>query len=130
MNFNKYDTFIFDFDGTLINSEPYHKIAHSKVLSLILNRKVELTDEDFSRYIGKNDNEIFEMYKKDFNITQACRALGIKSNQTFYNALKRLEEHRLIRTTEDVYYLYVVFTHTILIHQVLRLSELCRFHHM
>ena len=46
------------------------------------------------------------VYRKDFNITQACRNLGIKSNQTFYNAIQRLEEHRLIRATDTVFFLY------------------------
>ena len=46
------------------------------------------------------------VYKRDFNISQTCRELGIKSTQTFYNALKRLEEHRLIKTTDNVYFLY------------------------
>lgn len=68
MDFNKFDTFIFDFDGTLLNSEPYHKLAHSKVLSLILNKEIKFTDKDFERYIGKRDTEIFEMYKADFNV--------------------------------------------------------------
>lgn len=68
MDFNKFDTFIFDFDGTLLNSEPYHKLAHSKVLSIILGKEINLTNKDFERYIGKRDSEIFEMYKKDFNI--------------------------------------------------------------
>lgn len=68
MNINNYDTLIFDFDGTLLDSEPYHKLAHSKILSLILNKKIELSNKDFERYIGKKDTEIFEMYKKDFHI--------------------------------------------------------------
>lgn len=68
MNFNDYDTFVFDFDGTLLNSEPYHKLAHSMVLTYILNRDIKLTDDEFSKYLGKSDNEIFEMYKIDFNV--------------------------------------------------------------
>jgi len=32
--------------------------------------------------------------------------LGIKSTQTFYNALKRLEEHRLLRVSDEIYFLY------------------------
>ena len=63
-----FDTLIFDFDGTLLDSEPYHKLAHSKVLSYILGKEINLTDKDFERYIGKKDTEIFEMYKKDFNV--------------------------------------------------------------
>lgn len=62
------DTLIFDFDGTLIDSEPYHKKAHSLTLSKILNKNINLSDKEFERYIGKSDYEIFEMYKKDFNI--------------------------------------------------------------
>ena len=46
------------------------------------------------------------IYKKDFNISQACRDLGIKSNQTFYNALKRLEAHKLVKVKDDNYFLY------------------------
>ena len=46
------------------------------------------------------------IYKKDFNISQACRDLGIKSNQTFYNALKRLSEHNLVKVRNDNYFLY------------------------
>lgn len=48
------------------------------------------------RYIDKNY----------FNIAQACRDLSIKSIQTFYNAIKRLEERHLIHNTENYYFLY------------------------
>lgn len=68
VDLSKFDAVIFDFDGTLINSEPYHKMAHSKVLSLILNREITLSDVQFSKYIGKKDSEIFDMYKTDFNV--------------------------------------------------------------
>ena len=68
MKLNNYNTYIFDFDGTLLDSEPYHKKAHSKTLSYILNRDIDLTDKDFERYIGKRDTEIFEMYKHDYNV--------------------------------------------------------------
>ena len=46
------------------------------------------------------------IYKKDFNISKACRDLGIKSNQTFYNAIKRLGEKGLIRVNDNNYFLY------------------------
>lgn len=68
VNLSEFDAVIFDFDGTLINSEPYHKKAHSKVLSLILNRGITLSDAQFSKYISKKDSEIFDMYQTDFNV--------------------------------------------------------------
>lgn len=46
------------------------------------------------------------VYKKDFNISQACRELGIKSTQTFYNAIERLEKHGLVKTSKNNYFLY------------------------
>ena len=46
------------------------------------------------------------VYKKDFNVSKACRDLGIKSTQTFYNAIKRLQEHKLIKVKDDIYFLY------------------------
>jgi len=68
IDFKEFDTFIFDFDGTLLGSEPYHKKAHSLVLSLILQKDINLTDDEFDAYIGKSDPEIFELYKKNFGV--------------------------------------------------------------
>ena len=66
---NTLDIIIFDFDGTLINSEPCHKEAHNVVLREYLhNPSFSLSDQDFARYIGKKDPEIFEMYKSDFHV--------------------------------------------------------------
>lgn len=62
------DVFFFDFDGTLINSEPYHKKAHELILKEFLGQDFVLTDEIFSRYIGRTDKEIYRMFKEDFNL--------------------------------------------------------------
>ena len=50
-----FEIYIFDFDGTLINSEPFHKKAHNLVLNEILGKEIVLTDQMFSKYIGKSD---------------------------------------------------------------------------
>lgn len=46
------------------------------------------------------------VYKKDFNISACCRFLGVKSTQTFYNAIQRLREHHLVRDDGDYFILY------------------------
>ena len=46
------------------------------------------------------------IYRKDLNISQACRDLGIKSTQTFYNAIEKLQDRKLIRKTEQYYLIY------------------------
>ena len=63
-----YECIIFDFDGTLIDSEKFHLLAHNEVLSQILNREFYFSKEGFSKYLGKKDTQIFEQYKIDFNV--------------------------------------------------------------
>lgn len=63
-----YDIYLFDFDGTLLNSEVCHLKAHNLVLNEILGKEINLTKEMFQKYIGKKDEEIFEVYKQDFNV--------------------------------------------------------------
>ena len=87
MNIKNYDTLIFDFDGTLLDSEPHHKVAHSKVLSSILKKDINLTDKDFERYIGKRDIEIFEMYKQDFDVDFDSEKMINKKVETARNLL-------------------------------------------
>ncbi len=65
---NKYKVILFDFDGTLMNTEPYHLLAHEKTFSKILNRPYKLSKAVFDRYIGKNDYTIFSMVKEDFGV--------------------------------------------------------------
>ena len=63
------DIFFFDFDGTLVETEELHMQAHLTILKKILGREAEITSQEFlKRYKGKQDDEIFEMYKKDFDV--------------------------------------------------------------
>lgn len=78
----------FDFDGTLLNSEKYHQKAHSIVLSKILGRKIELTKNDFQRYIGKTDDIIFDMYKKDFDVEFDKEKMIQLKKEIAFNLLK------------------------------------------
>lgn len=63
------EVFLFDFDGTLIDTEPSHIKAHNAVLSELLHKPFEFDTKEFvTKYGGKSDNEIYELYKKDFNL--------------------------------------------------------------
>lgn len=61
-----------------------------------------------SKFDSQNVETHRYIYKNSFNIAQACRDLGIKSVQTFYNAIKRLEERHLVHNTENYYFLYAM----------------------
>ena len=49
-----------------------------------------------SKYNSQKREDHRYVYKKDFNISACCRMLGIKSNQTFYNAIAALSKHGLV----------------------------------
>ena len=53
------NVFIFDFDGTLLNSEPCHFLSHKKVIENLFPDKV-FTTEDFKKFVGRRDVDIFE----------------------------------------------------------------------
>lgn len=54
---------IFDFDGTIANTEQFSWAAHKELLS---KRNVSLTEQSFKKYIGSPSSQILEMIKKDF----------------------------------------------------------------
>lgn len=60
-----------------------------------------------SQFNAQSIQKYYYIYKKHFNITKVCRNLGIKSIQTFYNALKKLEEQDLIKQDESCYFLFI-----------------------
>lgn len=59
-----------------------------------------------SKYNSQKVENHRYLYKSSINITKTCKLLGIKSNQTFYNAIERLEKVHLIRKTDDYFYIY------------------------
>jgi len=56
---------VFDFDGTIADTEPYSWIAHNKALE---KYNIQLTEKDIKKYIGNNDKIIFANIERDFNI--------------------------------------------------------------
>lgn len=56
---------VFDFDGTIANTEPLHWKTHQQLLS---SHGVTLTEQHIQNYMGKNDFQIFSVMEKDFDI--------------------------------------------------------------
>lgn len=57
--------FIFDFDGTIADTETYQWMAYNECLK---DYNVTLNIDDINRYIGHTEYKIYETIKKDFNI--------------------------------------------------------------
>lgn len=59
------DLLIFDFDGTIADTETYHWRAYNELLK---DYNVKLEQVDINKYIGNPEIWIYEMIKKDFQI--------------------------------------------------------------
>ena len=59
-----------------------------------------------SNYNSKRPEDHRYIYRKDINISQICRELGVKSTKTFYNALDKLSEYGLAKATQEYIFLY------------------------
>lgn len=71
-----YNVFIFDFDGTLINSEPYHRKAYNKLLTRLLGREINLSKEVFDIFVGQKDSKDYEMLIEMFpEICISCQEM-------------------------------------------------------
>ena len=56
---------LFDLDGTIANTEPYHWKTYNLLLK---DFNVELKKENIVKYIGHEEFSIYELIKKDFGI--------------------------------------------------------------
>ena len=68
----KYKNFIFDFDGTLVNSNRYHSISFQRAL-LYKKKKIKFNYEDL----------------KGLKTEDAFKKIGIKKNISEFSKLKR-----------------------------------------
>jgi len=57
--------YLFDFDGTLADTETLHWKAYNVCLEKF---NVRLKEENIKRYIGNQETKIYKMIQKDFNI--------------------------------------------------------------
>lgn len=73
MNLNsKYKAIIFDLDGTLINSLPYHLMAFK---DLLLERGLRLSESKVKSLFGKPSTEIFAELKKHYHFKERIEDL-------------------------------------------------------
>ena len=82
---------LFDFDGTLLDSEKYHKLAHEQTFSNLLGRPLSLTNaEQIKLLLGKTDNEIYANFKKEYNLNFDEKQAIKDKTKLAYNMIKDL----------------------------------------
>jgi HAD superfamily hydrolase (TIGR01509 family) len=90
-----YDLFIFDFDGTILDTEPYHCLAWNKALSEHKNEHIELSfsnyqyifhniEKDFSKKYLTNNYKIFD-YDSIYKLKQSYYENYILNINDYWN---------------------------------------------
>ena len=72
-----YDLFIFDFDGTIMDTEKYHCLAWNNALSKYKNEEVNISlDDYFKKNLGKIDKDLeFNIVGIDFSYLRDTQSL-------------------------------------------------------
>ena len=89
---------LFDLDGTIANTEPYHWKTYNLLLK---DFDVELKENNISKYIGNEEFSIYEMIKSDFNI-QFDNQKFLKKRLEAYMELISKEHLRPYKIIEQV----------------------------
>jgi len=99
----EYKAIVFDLDGTLINSLPYHYLAFKE---LLLEHNIRVDDDKLKKLIGLSTHEIFKILKKKYKFKEKITDLREerryhyfkfigRKDITFRGVKNKLEELRL-----------------------------------
>lgn len=94
INMEKYKSILFDLDGTILNSEPIHMRAVSKLLK---QEHIEINSEQLDRdYHGIDDTAIYSDLKKKYpTFTMNQNQFLEKKNFLYVDELEALEDTKL-----------------------------------
>ena len=90
-----YELFIFDFDGTIMDTEYVHCKAWNKAISEITNRSINLTISEFHNYFHQLNNKNIKLLLKTlFDIEDYDSIYKLKQN--YYQKFVEEEDFKLI----------------------------------
>ena len=70
-NINDYDLFVFDFDGTIMDTEKYHYYSYLKAYKEF-NNNIELDIKTYFKYLHNIDRSEYYNLLRSYNIRE-CR---------------------------------------------------------
>ena len=90
-----YELFIFDFDGTIMDTEHFHCKAWNKAISEITNKSINLTISEFHKYFHQLNNKNIKLLLKTlFDIENYDNIYKLKQN--YYQKFVEEEDFKLI----------------------------------
>ena len=99
---NKYDTVIFDFDGTLVNTEPAHNVGHKVMLETLVGHPIPDVEAFIEKYLYMRDSVIFDEFKKEFGLTcDTSLMFELKRNAVLDILLK--DDSNTLKYLDDIY---------------------------
>lgn len=81
-----YKAIIFDLDGTLINSLPYHVLAFE---DLFLEHYIRIDDEEIKKLVGLSTSNILNMMKKKYKFHEKIQDLREERRYHYFKFLGR-----------------------------------------
>ena len=102
--------FIFDFDGTIADTEPISWKAHNMCLKEF---NIVLGDEEIKRYIGNTDEKIYSMIMEDYGI-QVDKEAIINKKISLHLELAKAEKVKPFKFFTDICSMYPDISYNIL----------------
>ena len=97
----KYDIFLFDFDGTILDTEKYHCLAWNLAISELINKNINLNLQEYQKNfhnINKNNSKYFLKIMYDIDNYECV----YKLKQKKYKELTESENFELIEGVENL----------------------------
>jgi D-arabinose 5-phosphate isomerase GutQ/beta-phosphoglucomutase-like phosphatase (HAD superfamily) len=95
-----YELFIFDFDGTLMDTEEYHNKSWNKALSQYTKNDIQINMQDYQKYFHSLDNTYSKNYLNIcFNVIDYDKIYKIK--QQYYEEYVKSKKINFIKGAED-----------------------------
>ena len=91
-----YTTCIFDLDGVIIDSEPFHSEVAENIFREL---GITLSDKEHNSFIGSSTRNMWEQITRDYNISQDVESLLERTNREF---TQRIHDSPDLRPIEGV----------------------------
>lgn len=80
---------IFDMDGVIIDSEPFHYKVNREIFKEL---NIQISDEEYSKFIGVSNKDMWSFLRKKYNLKDSVEELSARQIDRNINYLKENDE--------------------------------------